>query len=222
MQTLRSAISDINNDLAAIDLDSKFSLRFIASKLRGKIETIFRQDSVDRNILNINEIWAPLTCIKLEDISAEICSTLYEDCDCLKKSTKKIPQVYTTKYGNLFKILTVNKGIEFKMIKPFEYKDIKTREFKSNKIKYYWIEEGYLYLPDCFIEEVTGYGVFKDSQEAALFNGTIPECYMPLDSVLLVPDYILDVAKTAISAELAQINRRIVPDNNPNINSNDK
>lgn len=222
MQTLRSAISDINNELASVDLDSRFSYRFIASKLRGKIETIFRQDSTDRNILTINEIWKPLHCIQLQDADSNTCSTYYEYCDCLKKSVKKIPSVYHTKFGNLIKIMTVDRSIEFKQIKPFEYKDIARREFRSNRIKYYWIEEGYLYLPDCTIEEVIGYGVFKDSQEADLFNGDIGPCYLPLDSTLLVPDYILDVAKQAISTELAQINKRLVQDNNPNLNTNEK
>lgn len=222
MQTLRSAVSDINNDLAAVDLDSRFSYRFIASKLKGKIETIFRQDSIDRTIFNLNEIWKPLRCIELEDANEESCSEYYEYCDCLKKSVKKIPQVFSGKYGNFIKILSVNRDIEFKQIKPFEYKEIKNREFKSKKIKYYWIEDDYLYLPDCFLEEVKGYGIFKDSQEADLFNGDIGPCYLPLDSVLLAPTYIIDAAKTAVGTELAQINRRIVPDSNPDENTNSK
>lgn len=222
MQTLRSAISDINNELASVDLDSRFSFRFIASKLRGRIETILRQDSTDRNILTINEIWKPLHCIALQDADSQTCSSYYEYCDCLKKSTKKIPSVYTGKFGNFIKIMVVDRSIEFKQIKPFEYKDIKKREFRSKKIQYFWIEEGYLYIPDCTIEEVIGYGIFKDSQEADYFNGDIGPCYLPLDSTLLIPDYILDVAKQAVVSELAQINKRLVQDNNPNLNSNEK
>lgn len=222
MQTLRSAVSDINNDLASVDLDSRFSYRFIASKLKGKIENIFRQDSVDRNILNLNEIWKPLKCIDLQDADPTSCSDFYEYCDCLKRSVKKIPQVYNSKYGNFIKILAVNKDIEFKQIKPFEYKDIKNREFRSKRINYFWIEEDYLYMPDCFIEEVSGYGIFKDSQEADLFNGLIGPCYLPLDSVLLAPQYIIDAAKTAVSTELFNINKRITQDSDPDENINNK
>jgi hypothetical protein len=222
MQTVRSAVSDINNELASVDLDSRFSYRFIASKLRGRIENILRQDSTDRNILTISEIWKPLRCIQLEDADSISCSSYYEYCDCLKKSIKKIPSVYTGKYGNFIKIMVLDRSIEFKQIRPFEYKDIKRREFRSKKVQYFWIEEGYMYVPDCTIEEVIGYGIFKDSQEADLFNGDVSACYLPLDSTLLVPDYILDVAKQAVVGELAQINKRLVQDNNPNLNSNEK
>lgn len=222
MQTLRSAVSDINNDLSAIDLDTRFSIRFITSKLKGRLETIFKQDTLDRTILTISDIWKQLDCIALEDADESACSEYYEYCDCLKKSVKKIPKVYTSKYGNLFKIVTVNRDTEFKQIRPFEYKDIARREFKSKKIKYFWVEDDYLYLPDCAIEEVKGYGIFKDSQEADLFNGEASPCYLPLDSIIQVPDYILDVAKQDVVNNLAQINRRIQPDNNPDLNTNTK
>lgn len=223
MKKLNQAISDINNDLAAFNLDDRFSRRFIASKLKGKIELLLKQDTVDRTIFTINELWKSINCIELEDVQYEICSQFYEYCKCLKKSKKRIPETYTGKYGNFIKILTVDNSIEFKQTKPFLYKDIANREFKSKRIKYYWIEDGYLYIPDeCYLEEVKGYGMFKDSQEADVFNGTIPNCYLPLDSELLVPDYILDVAKSAIVQELAQINKRLVRDENPDLNTNQK
>lgn len=222
MTTLRKAISDIAIDLKAYNLDDKYSYRFIASKLKGNIETFLKQDSLDRTILNINELWKPIYNIALETSYDPSLNIYYDSKDYIKKSIKKIPEVYISKYGNLIKIVNINNTGEYKQIKSFEYKDIKNREFKNKRSKYFWIEDGYLYIPDSDVEEVRGYGLFKDSQEADLFNGTVDCCYKPLDSVLLVPEYIITIGRKEVVTELASINKRLIEDSNPDENQNDK
>lgn len=223
MQTVRQAISDIINDLKSYDLDDKFSYRFIASKLKGNIENFLKQDAVDRTILKINELWKPLTCITLKDAYDPTCSPFYEqEYTSLRVSEKKIPEVYTTKFGNLIKIINLNNSNEYTQTKSFLYKDISNRAVKYSKIKYYWIEDGYLYIPDSNTDEVRGFGLFKDSQEADFFNGTVDCCYKPLDSLLLVPDYIIKIAKEEVVQQLAGVSKQLVEDTNPNLNSNIK
>lgn len=222
MQTLRQAISDIINDLKAYNLDDQFSYRFIGSKLKGNIENFLKQDSVDRNILKINELWKPINNIEMIDLPEQYTNGLYESVSTIKRSLLQIPQVYTSKYGNLIKIVNINNTLEYKQIKSFEYKDYKNREYASSKFKYYWIEDDYLYIPDSQVEEVKGFGLFKDSQEADKFNGKVDCCYKPLDSILLVPDYIIQIAKDQTVNVLASVNKRIVEDENPNLNSNIK
>ncbi len=221
MQTVREAISDISDGLKALNVDDKFAFRFLANKLQGKIDTFIKQDAEGRTIFNINEIWKPLPCIKLETATYDTCSEFYEYCDIVKKSKKKIPPVFTGRYGNFIKILSLNSSKEFKVIKSFQYKDIKNREFFNKLDKYCWIEEGYLFIPDSEIEEVRGLGLFKDSLSAEYFNGHCDECYKPLDAEILVPDYILEIAKTAVVAELFQSKRAPV-DEKPNLNSLEK
>lgn len=222
MQTLRSAVSDIINDLRAYNLDDKFSFRFLSNKLMGKIDIFVKQDSDLRTLFSINEIWKPIPCIELEDAPNEVCSEFYDGDYILKRSKRKIPRVYTGRSGNFIKILNVTGSNEYKQIKSFEYKDIKNREYKNKKTKYFWIENDYLYIPDVEIEEVKGIGMFKYSVEVDHFNKSCDECYKPLDSDILVPDYIVDLAKTATLTELAQINKRTVVDESPDLNSNKK
>lgn len=220
MQSLRQAISDIINDLKAYNLDDKYSYRFLAEKLKGNVETFLKQDAMDRTILKLNELWKPLLKIELSD-SYLYPYNRYHDSEIIKKSIKKIPQVYTCKYGNLLKILNLNNSIEYIPTKPFAYMDIKNREIKNSKVRYYWIEDDYLYIPDASTEEVKGYGLFKNSQEADNFNGKVDECYKPLDSILLVPDYILKISKSQVVQELL-VETQKVEDSNPNLNQNEK
>jgi len=214
IKTLRQAISNVNDDLKSSNLDDRFSYRFIGRKLIKRIETFLKQDSLDRSIFNINEIWKPLKCIELKDDYS------YYGDYYIKRSCNKIPEVYTGKYGNFIKILNIKNSMEYKQCKPFEYKDLKNREFQNKRIKYFWIEEGYLYIPDSEVNEVKAFGLFKDSQEADFFNGVVDCCYKPLDSELLVPDYIVDIAIKDIVQELRNINKTLNEDTNPNQTKN--
>lgn len=222
METLRKVVSDITTSLKATNLDDRFSFRFLASIFTGRAETILKQDIQDRNILLINELWKPLRCIELQDSSFDVCNILYEGDEILKRSKKKIPITYATKYGNLIKILNIKGSMEYKQIKPSQYKDIINREFVNKKTKYFWIVDNYIYIPDVSTEEVKGLGIFIDSQEADFFNGDIDCCYKPLDSIVTLPKYIIDIAKQDVINNLVKTNRPINSDENPDLNSNDK
>ena len=222
MQTLRKVVSDIVSDLKSANLDDRFSFRFLASKVIGRAETILKQDIADRALLTINDLWKPLQHIELQDSSFDIFSIVYDGDEQLKRSKKKIPETYATKYGNLIKIMNINSSMEYKEIQPSQYKDKVNREFVNKKIKYFWISDGYLYIPDSFVEEVKGFGVFKDSQAVDHFNGIISCCYKPLDSVVTLPSYIIDIAKKDIVNDLMRSNKAIVEDNNPDLNSINK
>lgn len=222
MTTFRKAISDIVQDLKSYNLDDKYSYRFLTSKLKGNIENFLKQDSVDRTILQINELWKPLNNISLKDAYDSTFNIYYDSKDTLKKSVYKIPEVYVTKYGNLIKIVNINNSLEYKQIKSFQYQDNKNREFSTKKAKYFWIEDGYLYIPDSDVEEVRAYGLFKDSQEVDVCNGSIDCCYKPLDSVILAPDYIITISKQQVVVDLASINKRMIEDSNTDQNPNSK
>lgn len=219
--TLRQAVSDVVGDLKAYNLDDKYSYRFLASKLRGNIENFLKQDAVDRSIFKINELWKPLKNIDLKDSYNDTNNIYFDSKTTIKKSIHKIPDVYTCKYGNLIKITNVNNSIEYQPTKPFQYKDIKNREFSDPNVRYYWIEDGYLYIPDSEVEEVRAYGLFKDSQEADVFNGVVDCCFKPLDSILLVPDYIITIAKKQVYVDLIA-GKNIIEDSNPDQNTNNK
>lgn len=221
MQSLRSAISDIITDLRSYDLDDKYSYRFLANKLKGNIENFFKQDVVDRTILKINDLWKPLHNVRLKQARDASVNAYFDDPQVAVKSIHRIPDAYNCKYGTLIKVMNLNNSLEYIQIKPFEYKDINNREYPSRKVKYYWIDDGYLYIPNSETDEVKIYGLFKDSQEADLFNGNVDCCYKPLDSILLVPDYLLTISKKQVVLDLLQ-EKQIPPDENPNLNSNEK
>lgn len=218
MDTLRKVVSDIVNDVKASNLDDRFSYRFLASKFIGRADNILRQDIQDRQLLLINDIWMELKCIELEYSSYASCNILYEGDEILKRSKYKIPQTYATKYGNLIKILNIKFGPKYFQIKADQYESKVNREYPNKQLKYFWILDDYLYIADTLAEEVKGLGVFKNSQEVDFFNGKIDCCYKPLDSIVTLPQYIIDIAKKDVVNDL--LNRtKINEDNSPDLNN---
>ena len=222
LKTYRQVISDIINDLNALSIDDKFSYRFLYSKFIGRLESIIRQDSSDRGILNLSSIWYPIKKIEMVDykksnnnLNCDVYTDLMVSCD-------KLPKTFSGKNGDLIKILNINNSAEYKQTKSFLYKDIRNREFLNKKIKYFWIEEGYLFIPDSNVEEVRGYGMFKNSKEVDLINGDSDKCFKILDSLVLAPDYIIDISKRDVVNELRNVNKTIVKDENPDQNSINK
>ena len=65
-------------------------------------------------------------------------------------------------------------------------------------------------------------GLFKDSQFIDYLNGKIGVDYKPLDSVLTLPDKTIKIIKDVTVQSLAEVNKRMVADENPNLNQNVK
>jgi hypothetical protein len=220
MQTYRKIISDVISDLKSYNLDDRFSYRFILHKIQETAEYVFSQDADARRILKSNDIYKSVD-------KFELCASDYGDIELqlenpIQKSVIPLPATFTTNYGNLLKILNPLNNVEYKLIKFNQYKDLINREFKNTRVRYAWIENDYLYIPDSNIKFVKLLGLFKDSQYIDFLNGKIPLGYKPLDSILTLPDKTIKVIKDVTVQSLAQITKRIVEDANPNENNNIK
>jgi hypothetical protein len=210
MITVKQACSDIINSLNAYNLDDKLSYRFVKNLLFDKAAVFVKQDSVYRSIFKLNNLWKPIDCVEFEDGSLTDC---YKDgCTSLKVSTIKIPDTYQTSYGYALKVFNVNYSKEFNLIQPQLYRDIKNRPFPTNN-GYFWIQDGYIYIPDSDIEVGIVLGMFK---EDALLKDC--ECPKPLDSTFAFPDYIVTIAKQEVLKELLGGNKQISKDDIPDLN----
>ena len=218
MQTYRKIISDIVSDLKAYNLDDRFSYRFILSKIIDSAEYFFSQDVDTRRILKSNDIYKTIPNFTL-------CQVNYGDSELelnipIQRSINKVPATFNTNYGNLIKFLNSVNSTEYKLTQFNSYYNLLRREYSSSKIKYCWIEDDYLYIPDSAIPFVKVLGVFKDSQFIDYLNGKIGKDYKPLDSVLNLPDMKIKIVKDDAVQRLAGITKRMAVDENPNGNTN--
>jgi hypothetical protein len=190
--TNRQIISDITADLRANNLDDKVSKRFILNKLRAYASTYIRQDAKNRIIMNLTDLWTDVTCVEMcEYPLVDCCNEDIPDCTTVMRSKKKIPDTYETSYGELLEVHNPTYAKEFRQTTPKAYKNIKLREFQDRRIKYYWLSNGYLIIPDSSVQIVSLRGVFENPAEAKKLNSCIKDdsnCPTMLDEPFVCPD----------------------------------
>ena len=193
-QTIRQICSDIINDVKSYNQDDRLSYRYIKNKLFDKIAIFVKQDAELRKIQKLVDLWKQVPCFEMIDVNLNECDVT--SCERILKSINKVPSVYETSYGYAIRVFNSNFSKEFLPINPGSYRDIKNRPFKS-KNGYYWISNGYLYIPDSLIDEVTLLCMVKEDAEIQKIKNP-KACIKLLDSVFSFPDYLVALAKKEV------------------------
>lgn len=225
--TNRQIISDIVHDLRALNIDDRVSKRYILHKLRDYAALYIKRDAEARRILGIDDLWTDVQCVELcEAPITDCCDIELGECDMVMRTRHKLPESIETLYKNLIQVFNVKYAKEFKQITPQEYKDILVREYKDNRIKYFWIQNGYLIIPDAMITTINIRGIFIDPQEAKKLSSCSEEnedsCISKLDQPFVCPDYLLGIVKQETLKDLFGFRQRQIVDENPNLNTNIK
>lgn len=223
--TNRQIISDITNDLRALNLDDRVSKRYIHNKLRDFAALFIKRDADLRRLFNISDLWTEVQCVEMCPSSlVECCDIDIPNCTVIMKSKHKIPETYETFYKEILEVYNPVFAKEFKQITPKEYKDIKLREFQDKRIKYFWLSNGYLIIPDTMIDVVVLRGAFINPADAKKLNSCgdndSSSCVGILDQPFVCPDYLLAVVKQETLKDLFNFYKRNVLDEKPNINTN--
>lgn len=225
--TNRQIISDIVNDLRALDLDDRVSKKYILSKLRNYAALFIKRDADTRRLLNIAEIWTDVPCVELCEMPlVDCCNIDIPNCKTVMRSRYKIPEVLQTLYKELLQVFNPIYTKEFIATTPQQYKNIITREFVDKRLKYYWLSNGYLVVPDAMVSTVTVRGVFLNPAEALKLNSCNTDedsaCVSLLDQPFTCPDYLVTVVKQEALKDLYNFYKRNVVDEEPNLNTNEK
>jgi hypothetical protein len=209
-QTIKEICSDIINDLRSYNLDERISYRFIKNKLIDNANYFTKQDAELRKITKLTNLWQPLDCVEMVEVPLSNCGGA--GCKKIMRSTIKIPETYQTGYGYSLKVFNNDYTKEYNPTQPSYYRDIVNRPFPT-KNGYYWLVDGYLYIPDSEVEEVQILGMFKET-----LNLSTDGCPKPLDTVFTFPDYIVTISKKETLKELLGSHKQINPDDTPNLN----
>jgi len=234
MSSCRSFHSSIISMLRKNNIDDWVSPRFVISEARDIASLFIKQDNNIRKIFNLIEGFSEIPCLTLEEVPIISCSGIdVRLCDKMMKSTRKLPDVFSTPFGGIFKTVASPNLSEFMIGKtPREWCNIQKREVKDKTKYYYFFIDGYFYIPipkgqDLAIEEIRIEGYFKDKYEVYLFNqqgcqDCKETCPKPLDFEFVAPFYLVDNIKKELLDRFMRTYERIQPDTYPNQNSNEK
>lgn len=223
--TNRQIISDVINDLRAVDLDDKVSKRYILNKLRGYAALFIKRDAELRRLFGLAELWIEVPCVELcEAPIVDCCDVDIPGCTTVMRSVKEIPKTYQTMYREMLQVFNVQYAKEFRQITPQEYKNIIVREFQDPRIVYFWLQNKRLIIPNSLVTIVTLRGVFLNPSDAKKLNSCSEDdkCASVLDEPFICPDYLVAVVKQETLKDLFSFYKRSVVDEEPNLNTNFK
>ena len=219
--TLRQFIGQVRGTLNSWNLDDYIPNKLIILIGQSYADLFIKQDADNRKLLNSLNNITVYDCFALEDYDFTDCSNLtYQKCKSLKRSVKKLPELYVTNTNfNLIVVTSVDRSVVYTPTNILNYANILNRQFKS-KTKYFWIENGYLIIPDSDIEQVAIYAYSKPIGLIDTKNKN--NCFNYLDQEFKIPSYLVaNVIKYTLQ-DLANYNKRMIKDENSNLNTNIK
>lgn len=228
----KEIVSEIVNDLRALNIDDRISSRYVLSKLKGFLALYIKRENDQRRLYDYDTVWLTVPCVKMvPSNSVECCGVSIPKCKNWVRSEKPIPELYLTAQGPAIQQLQSIRG-DITFIKS-TYKDwdkAMSRRWKNLENKYYWIENGHLIIPDSEIEYVTLVAYFKDKKAGKLLSNCPDDkcdsediiCSLPMDEEFDCPDYLLAQVKQDTITNLFNFYKRNIVDEIPNLDTNQK
>lgn len=223
---IREIVSDVRNSLRAANLDEWLPGKFIYFKLKGIASLFIKREADDKRLFRYTELWTTVKCLELvEDDLINCCDISIPNCTKVMRSKEKLPELYSTRYGYLINVTSVDYDKDYIPVTPQQYKYTKVREFNDTRKRYFWLENGYLVIPDSMVSVVTVKGMFINKAEALKLNSCDhqqSDCIRFMDQDFVAPEHLIQDIKNATVLDILGSNRRLQQDESANLNSNEK
>ena len=216
-------VARVLNGLRALNKDEHISKRYILKIGQNKSKFYISQKLLDKTLFRESNLFKTIQCLKLNEEETIKCGIHeFMRCDSLMKSKKKIPGLIYSRLGaSIISVTSLNGDIEFVPTSLKGYINSRNRpNVKKLNIKYYYIQDNYLYLPDSSIGHVTlTYIPFDetDIDECSECGDEVSNggCKSVWDYDFKVPDKLSEQVITETIQEVSMV-RKIPTDNLPN------
>ena len=213
--------SRIISTLKSNSKDGRLSRRLVLSVAESKAKFLISQKLNDKSLHREQNLYQTISCIEMITQDTVRCPIIeFRRCNSLQRSKLKLPELIHSRYGHSLKeVLSVDENTSFINITPTQYRLNKDRSLKV-KGNYFYVKDGYLYLPDSEIQSVTLIILTQDLYDLyAISECKNGECKSAWDYEFICPDKLLEVVIQETIKELS-ITKQIQEDVNPNLNGN--
>ena len=228
--------SRVINGLKAVNIDEHISRRYILGIGQNKAKFYISQKLLDKSLFKEDNLFKTIGCFELKNEDRIKCG-IYEfaRCNSLMKSFHKIPNLVYSRYGaSIISITSIDGSIRFTPItlKALSLNKDRVNASKFNK-NYYYIQDGFLYLPDSEIEMVrvtyipfdaSGVEKVSNCKHVSSFEDMDKDmvaCMSIWDHTFMCPDKLSEQVVTETINEVFNT-KKIPTDENPNGDSNIK
>lgn len=229
MITNAEFVSRIVNNLKALSKDAHISRRFILGIGKMKSAFLISQKIDEMTMFKEEGLITTIECFRLEQVEAKTCDIFeFRLCQNLMKSTKKIPEGFFGKNGSsIVSVLSVDGTHVYDYTTPQSYSLKLRNKFRRGNIRYYYVKDGHLYLPES-TNELVELRMFVSDKDKAEEVCDCPDkdktkaCKSKWDSEFICPDRFLDLVVRDTLQEVGNFYRSSVEDENGNLDSNQK
>lgn len=226
--TNREFISEIRNNVRSVDPDSWIPGAYILSKGKGFASLFIKREADDKRMFRFSDLYTTIKCLQMEEKDLVDCCDIYiPNCKTVMRSKKQLPEVYSTRFGYLMNVSSVDYDKDYIPITPQGFKRTQTREFSDNRNRYFWLENGHLITP--VINNITPVrlrvrGMFPNKAEALKLDecGSLNSCIRLLDEDFVAPVHLLQEIKDATTKDLLGSYKQVQPDELTNKNNLEK
>lgn len=200
MATLGEMISRVRSSFKLVDADNVITNRVIADELRDCSIKLIKQQTDKRRLFSSDNVFTEIPCLQMEQVPLASCCDYTAPCT-IARSKVRLPKIAENIYGPLIQgVYSIDRTVRFEYSDPDRYANLLRMGKFVKKTQFFWIRDGYLYITDPMIEEVTPLIYSEDLFDPQDYTCSGPkECPTnPLDMQFRCPGYLLkDVADMA-------------------------
>ena len=227
MKTNAEFVSRIIGDLKGLTKDGRISRRLVLSIGQDKAKFLMSQKLDELTLFREDGIISTITCFEMENVPLIECDLVdVPNCKSVMKSVKKLPEGLFGKMGSgILSVSSIDGSRTFDYTNIRNYKQIKKMRHLRNAEKYYFIQNGYIYLPNSEVEMLTIQMFALKTFEIEKVSACCDDqkiCQSYWEYPFVCPDRFYDLVTRDTLAELANIYRTSVEDTNPNLDPNQK
>lgn len=205
MTTIGESISRVRNVLKAVKEDPFMTDRFIYSIVIKYAKMLIRRQDNENKIIMYTSLFKDLTYVELIDVDkvTASCSGIQSNCT-IKRTKERIPKVMEGSLGPIIRaVMSLDQSKILTPTYPTIFTNIaNSTNFKYNKTLYYWIADGYIYIPNVQWDACRIQALFDD--DISFYN--CPEdgapCSLAQERDLPIPDYLFAEIEQLVLKEM--------------------
>lgn len=227
MQTNGEFVSRVVNGLKALSKDGRISKRYVLFTGRDKARFLISQKYDEMTLFREEGIITTIPCLPMKKVSVKSCDIFeFRLCNKLMRSVCKLPSGIFGKNGSgIVSVTNLDNTEPYEYISPRAFSSISKRKHIKRDSRFFYTQNGYLYLPNASTELVELSMIALNKEEAVLASSCNKEenkCIDVWESEFVCPDRFFDLVVKDTINELASVWRTSLADTNPNMDENQK
>lgn len=204
MTTIGEAVSRVRNTLKAVKEDPFLTDRSIYYLIIKYGKSLLKREDNQNKLMKISSLFTYLPYVELIDVDRveASCTGVYSEC-YFKRTKEKLPDVFTGAFGPIFRTVSSIDGMtKVFRTEPGTFASMtKTTNFKYNTRKYFWFQNGYLYLPNVEWDAIKVEAIFEGSTGDFQCDPA-DQCVSKQDQSLALPEYLFSEIEQYVLQEL--------------------